>query len=120
VVPVNGEEVCGKYIWTKGRVGEDRGSKETDRCPLTIAGHCHITTNLPNPAVSHQVTILHGLRRMSRIKPTKLTKLSLVVSLMITPLMSGQFSQTHDHLWPVISHIQMRHVPALYPDFNWL
>jgi hypothetical protein len=35
VVPVNGEEVWGKYIWTKGRVGEDRGSKETDRCPLT-------------------------------------------------------------------------------------
>jgi hypothetical protein len=25
----------GKYIWTKGRVSEDRGSKETDRYPLT-------------------------------------------------------------------------------------
>jgi hypothetical protein len=36
VVSVNGEEVWGKYIWTQGRVGEDRGSKETDGCPLTI------------------------------------------------------------------------------------
>jgi hypothetical protein len=34
VVPVNGEEVWGKYIWIKGRVGEDRGSKETDGCSL--------------------------------------------------------------------------------------
>jgi hypothetical protein len=23
----------------RGRVGEDRGSKETDRCPLTLPGH---------------------------------------------------------------------------------
>jgi hypothetical protein len=36
VVPVNGEEVWGKYIWTKGKVGEDRGSKQTDGCPLTV------------------------------------------------------------------------------------
>jgi hypothetical protein len=25
----------------KGRVGEDRGSKETDRCPLTVSSHRH-------------------------------------------------------------------------------
>jgi hypothetical protein len=36
VVPGNGEEVWGKYIWTKGRVEEDKGSKETDGCPLTV------------------------------------------------------------------------------------
>jgi hypothetical protein len=36
VVSVNGEEVWGKYIWTKGRVGEDRESKEMNGCPLIV------------------------------------------------------------------------------------
>jgi hypothetical protein len=35
VVPGDGEEVWGKYIWTR-RVGKDRGSKETYRCPLIL------------------------------------------------------------------------------------
>jgi hypothetical protein len=37
---------CGPWGWyrgmgevhiSKGKVGEDRGSKETDRCPLTVS-----------------------------------------------------------------------------------
>jgi hypothetical protein len=35
VVPGDGEEVWGKYIWTR-RVGKDRGSKDMDRYPLTL------------------------------------------------------------------------------------
>jgi hypothetical protein len=29
----------GKVHMNKGRAGEDRGSKETDSCPLTAAGY---------------------------------------------------------------------------------
>jgi hypothetical protein len=34
-VPGDGTEV-GKIHMNKGRVGEERGGKETDRCPLTL------------------------------------------------------------------------------------
>jgi hypothetical protein len=35
VVPGDGTEVWGKIHMNRGRVGEERRGKETDRCPLT-------------------------------------------------------------------------------------
>jgi hypothetical protein len=36
VVPGDGTEVWGKIHINRRRVGEERGGKETDRCPLTV------------------------------------------------------------------------------------
>jgi hypothetical protein len=36
VVPGDGTEVWGNIHMSRGRVGEERGSKETDGCPLTL------------------------------------------------------------------------------------
>jgi hypothetical protein len=36
VVPGDGTEVRGGIHMNRGRVGEERGGKETDRCPLTV------------------------------------------------------------------------------------
>jgi hypothetical protein len=33
---------------SKGKVGEDRGSKETDRCPLTMCWGCSSDNNQMN------------------------------------------------------------------------
>jgi hypothetical protein len=38
VVPGDGTEVRGGVYMTKGRVGEERGGKEMDGCPLTVRG----------------------------------------------------------------------------------
>jgi hypothetical protein len=35
VVPGDSTEVWGEIHMNRGRVGEERGGKETDRCPLT-------------------------------------------------------------------------------------
>jgi hypothetical protein len=37
VVPGDGTEVWGKIHMNRGRVGEERRGKETDRCPLTYS-----------------------------------------------------------------------------------
>jgi hypothetical protein len=37
VVPGDGTEVWGEIHMNKGRVGEGRGGKETDGCPLTMS-----------------------------------------------------------------------------------
>jgi hypothetical protein len=36
VIPGDGTEVRGGIHMNRGRVGEERGGKETDRCPLTL------------------------------------------------------------------------------------
>jgi hypothetical protein len=40
VVLGTGTEVGRGNTYEQGRVGEERGGKEMDRCPLTEVGHC--------------------------------------------------------------------------------
>jgi hypothetical protein len=56
VVPGDGTEVWGKIHMNRGRVGEERRGKETDRCPLTlpplqsaVSRHVRTARRLPDP-----------------------------------------------------------------------
>jgi hypothetical protein len=61
---------CGPWRWykgvgeihmNKGRVGEERGGKETDGCPLTIPSHNpHPATFHPGQDIGIFTTILVG------------------------------------------------------------
>jgi hypothetical protein len=41
------------------RVGEDRGSKETDRCPLTMGGNCIESSFDLHPNVAGSIILYH-------------------------------------------------------------
>jgi hypothetical protein len=58
VVPGDGTEVRGRIYMNRGRVGEERGGKETDRCPLTVPIFHDDVTFILQPQIP-QVTILY-------------------------------------------------------------
>jgi hypothetical protein len=69
MVPRDGTEVlqrCGGYTYEqgelRGRVGKERGGKETDRCPLTLPPlqRCGITTHKDRQEVSRS-TLVKGI-----------------------------------------------------------
>jgi hypothetical protein len=57
VVPRDGTEMRGGIHMNRGRVGEEKGGKETNGCPLTERG-C-----LPGGLVSSRVNMWEGCQR---------------------------------------------------------